>query len=109
MRNLSQWVAGERAEILARRAAMTNGFSALPDWTLLGCGAYFAYVAHPFEASSVEIAKKLVHEASLLLLPGTMFQPKGEAAGHRQFRIAFANADVAGISQMFARLSAFRG
>jgi hypothetical protein len=47
MRNLSQWVAGERAEILARRAAMTAGFAALPDWTLLGCGAYFAYVEHP--------------------------------------------------------------
>ncbi|MGL4278882.1 MAG: aminotransferase, partial [Albidovulum sp.] len=32
MRNLAQWVAGERAEILARRAAMTGGFAALPDW-----------------------------------------------------------------------------
>ena len=108
MQNLSQWVAGERAEILSRRAAMVSGFTALPDWTLLGCGAYFAYVSHPFASSSVEIAKKLVHEASLLLLPGTMFQPKGAAMGHRQFRIAFANADVAGISQMFARLKAFR-
>lgn len=108
MRNLAQWVAGERAEILSRRAAMTGGFSALPEWKLLGCGAYFAYVEHPFEASSVEIARRLVHEASLLMLPGTMFQPKGEAAGHRQFRIAFANADTAGIAEMFARLAAFR-
>ena len=109
MQNLSQWVAGERAEILSRRAAMVSGFTALPDWTLLGCGAYFAYVEHPFAGSSVEIAKKLVHDASLLMLPGTMFQPKGDAKGHRQFRIAFANADVAGISQMFARLKAFHG
>ena len=48
MRNLAQWVAGERAEILARRTAMTTGFKALPDWRLLGCGAYFAYVEHPY-------------------------------------------------------------
>ena len=84
------------------------GMQTLPDWKLLGCGAYFAYVEHPFDASSVQIAKRLVHEASILLLPGTMFQPKDAPAGHRQFRIAFANADVPGISQLFARLSAFR-
>ena len=108
MQNLGQWVADERAGILMRRAAMTTGFSALPDWTLLGCGAFFAYVEHPFAASSVEIAKRLVHECSLLMLPGTMFQPKTEPKGHRQFRIAFANADIAGIAQMFARLAAFR-
>jgi aspartate/methionine/tyrosine aminotransferase len=108
MKNLAQWVAGERAEILARRTAMVQGFAALPDWTLLGCGAYFAYVAHPFAGSSVDIAKRLVHEAALLLLPGTMFQPKDTVIGHQQFRIAFANADTAGISQMFARLQAFR-
>ncbi len=107
MQNLSKWVAGERAEILSRRAAMISGFSALPEWRLLGCGAYFAYVQHPFDASSVDIAKRLVHEASLLLLPGTMFQPKGDASGHRQFRIAFANADQGGIAEMFTRLAAF--
>lgn len=108
MQNLGQWVAGERAEILARRAAMTSGFAALPEWKLLGCGAYFAYVEHPFAAPSDQIARRLVHEASLLMLPGTMFQPKGAAEGQRQFRIAFANADTAGIGQMFARLAAFR-
>ncbi len=32
LRNLSQWVAGERAEILARRAALEAGFAGLPDW-----------------------------------------------------------------------------
>lgn len=109
MRNLGQWVAGERAEILSRRAAMTSGFAALPEWKLLGCGAYFAYVEHPFAAPSDQIARRLVHESSLLMLPGTMFQPKGEPAGQRQFRIAFANADTSGIGQMFARLAAFRG
>ena len=108
MRNLSQWVAGERDEILSRRAAMTGGFAALPDWRLLGCGAYFAYVEHPYALASDDLARRLVHEAGLLMLPGTMFQPEGSAEGRRQLRIAFANVDAAGIAEMFRRLAALR-
>ncbi|MEO0357600.1 MAG: aminotransferase, partial [Pseudomonadota bacterium] len=46
MQNLAQWVAGERAEILARRDAIELHFPKLAarGWRLLGCGAYFAYV-----------------------------------------------------------------
>jgi hypothetical protein len=40
------------------------------------------------------------------MLPGTMFQPEGAAAGQRQLRIAFANVDTAGIATLFQRLSA---
>lgn len=108
MRNLSQWVAGERAEILARRAAMVGGFAALPEWKLLGCGAYFAYVEHPYPLASDALAKRLVQEASLLMLPGTMFQPAGAEAGKRQLRIAFANVDAGGIAEMFRRLGSVR-
>ena len=108
MRNLGTWVAGERAEILARRAAMVAGFSALPGWRLLGCGAYFAYVEHPFPLASPDLCKRLVREAGVLMLPGTMFQPEGSAAGRRQIRIAFANVDAAGIAELFRRLAAFR-
>ncbi len=43
-------------EILARRRAMTEGFSALAGWKLLGCGAYFAYVEHPFDIASTRFA-----------------------------------------------------
>ena len=107
MRNLGQWVAGERDEILSRRAAMTGGFAALEGWKLLGCGAYFAYVEHPFDIPSDELCRRLVREASILMLPGTMFQPEGSAAGKRQIRIAFANVDAAGIAEMFRRLAAF--
>jgi aspartate/methionine/tyrosine aminotransferase len=42
------------------------------------------------------------------MLPGTMFQPEGSEAGKRQIRIAFANADAAGIAEMFRRLAAWR-
>ncbi|MDP4891185.1 aminotransferase [Cypionkella sp.] len=108
MQNLGQWLAGERAEILARRAAMVSGFAALPDWKLLGCGAYFAYVEHPFAEASDALCKRLVREAGLLMLPGTMFQPEGSAAGARQIRIAFANIDAAGIAETFRRLAEVR-
>lgn len=108
MRNLGQWVAGERDEILARRKAMVDGFSALKGWKLLGCGAYFAYVEHPYDMASDALCKQLVDDCSILMLPGTMFQPEGSAAGKRQIRIAFANVDATGIAELFRRLAAFR-
>lgn len=107
MRNLRQWLAGERAEILARRAAIEAGFPALEHWRLLGCGAYFAYAAHDYALPSPALARRLVEEQSILLLPGTMFRPAEDPAGAREVRIAFANADRAGIATLFARLAAF--
>ncbi len=106
MQNLAQWVAGERAEILSRRAAMQDGFHRLDGWRLLGCGAYFAYTAHPFDMASDQLAKRLVQEASILMLPGTMFQPPG--LGQSELRIAFANIDAGGIGTLFDRLAAFQ-
>ncbi|UWQ55514.1 aminotransferase [Leisingera caerulea] len=107
--HLQDWLAGERQEILNRRAAIEDGFPVLADegWKLLGCGAYFAYAEHPFDAPSEEIAKRLVAEASILMLPGSMFMPAGDPDGARQFRIAFANADRAGIQTLFDRLARF--
>ena len=108
LRNLSQWVAGERAEILARRAALEQGFTRLPGWTLRGCGAFFAYAKHPFALPSPDLAKRLVAEAGILLLPGTMFRPHADKAGQRELRIAFANIGVPGIGELIGRLAAFR-
>lgn len=107
MQNLGQWLAGERAEILDRRAAIEEGFSRLAaqGWRLMGVGAYFAYVEHPFDIPSDQLAPLLVREAGVLLLPGTMFMPEGDPAGARQFRIAFANIDRAGIETLFDRLA----
>lgn len=108
LQNLTDWVLGERAEILDRRAAITEGFPQLDGWRLLGCGAYFAWAEHPFEESSDALAKRLVRDAGVLLLPGTMFTPEGDVAGKRQLRIAFANVDRGGISDLFQRLQSLR-
>jgi aspartate/methionine/tyrosine aminotransferase len=109
MRNLGQWLAGERDEILDRRAAIVEGFPRLAaqGWTLLGCGAYFAYVEHPFGIRSDELAKRLVKDAGILLLPGTMFMPDERPEGGLQLRIAFANIDRAGVGRLFDRLEEF--
>lgn len=107
LQNLSQWVAGERAEILDRRAAIIDGFHVLSEkgWKLLGCGAFFAYVEHPFAMRSSDLAPWLVKNASVLLLPGATFMPEGDPRAERQLRIAFANIDRAGIQELFARLA----
>lgn len=107
MQNLDTWLAGERLEILDRRAAIADNFAQLAEggWQILGNGAYFAYVQHPFSMSSATLAPRLVRDAGVLLLPGTMFMPSDLTGGQRQLRIAFANIDRAGIETLFNRLS----
>ncbi len=106
MQHLRDWVARERLEILDRRAAVIQGFARLElkGWRLQGCGAYFAYAIHPFQEPSDGLAHRLVHEASILLLPGTMFMPKAMPEGRRGLRIAFANVDRQGIGTLLDRL-----
>ncbi len=108
MQNLGQWLAGERAEILDRRAAISHNMDRIAGqgWQLMGCGAYFAYLRHPFDMPSDALAQKLVQEAGILLLPGTMFQPADAPQGARELRLAFANVDRAGIGALFDRLAA---
>ncbi len=108
MQNLSQWLSGERAEILDRRAAISEAMPVLEaeGWQLMGAGAYFAYLRHPFAMSSRDLAPALVREAAVLCLPGTMFMPEDHAGGKEQLRIAFANVDRAGIGTLFDRLAA---
>ncbi|SMO34727.1 aminotransferase [Paracoccus laeviglucosivorans] len=108
MANLTDWLAGERAEILTRRRAMEQGMAGLEGWRIKGCGAYFAWAEHPHDIPSDQLAKRLVAEAGVLLLPGTMFMPAGDPEGARHVRIAFANADAAGIGALVERLQTFR-
>ncbi|MGJ5618725.1 aminotransferase [Sulfitobacter sp. MF3-043] len=108
MQNLAQWLAGERDEILARRAAIATQMPKLTaqGWQLLGLGGYFAYMQHPFGISSADLAPQLVRDAGILCLPGTMFCPTDDPSGERQLRIAFANLDATGIAILFDRLAA---
>jgi len=107
MQHLDQWLAGERDEILSRRAAIEAGFPKLAaqGWDLRGVGAYFAYMAHPFDMPSDKLAQHMVSAAGILALPGTMFVPEGDPTGARHLRIAFANVDAQGIGTLFDRLA----
>lgn len=104
--HLGAWVADEREVFAGRRALLTRLVAQeLPDWTLHGAGAYFAWVSPPFGLPSTEVARNLVRQQSLLVLPGAMFVPKDQPAD--ALRIAFANADDAGIRETVARLAQF--
>ena len=139
MRNLGDWLATERLEILDRRAAISEQFPRLAatGWVLEGCGAYFAYMRHPFDMPSDVLAKDLVKQVGVLTLPGTMFMPASggtfmptsggtfmptsggtfmpasggtftpDSGGTRHLRVAFANVDRAGITELFDRLVAY--
>ena len=109
---LSETQATERTVFDGRRAALQAEFAkGVGDWRLIGSGAYFAYVEHPFEASSHDVCQRLVADQSVLILPGVFFGPTrpegGDGFAEKTCRIAFANVDEAGIAEMADRLRRF--
>ncbi|MGF1445937.1 MAG: aminotransferase [Pikeienuella sp.] len=109
LRELRPWVAGERAEILARGEAVRAVFAGLPGWRLRGAGAYFAWVEPPETlwpgTDGTDLARRLLAERAVLTLPGAMFGPKeGDWGGARALRIAYANVDAVGIAELGLRL-----
>ena len=106
LNNLEAWAAERRTEILQRAKHFSEKFQPLSaaGWSLKGCGAYFAFVEHPFEDGSNILAPLILRDQGILLMPGTMFYPKHNPLGSRSFRIAFANIDKNKISTLLERL-----
>ena len=106
LNNLEAWAAERRTEILQRAKHFSEKFQPLSaaGWSLRGCGAYFAFVEHPFEEGSNILAPLILRDQGILLMPGTMFYPKHNPLGSRSFRIAFANIDKYKISTLLERL-----
>ena len=106
LNNLEAWAAERRTEILQRAKHFSDKFQPLSaaGWSLRGCGAYFAFVEHPFEDESNILAPLILRDQGILLMPGTMFYPKHNPLGSRSFRIAFANIDKNKISTLLERL-----
>ncbi|WP_252511134.1 aminotransferase [Phreatobacter aquaticus] len=99
---MQPWRAEVRAAINGRISAFEGVVSSCPGWEISSIGAYFAYVRHPFDGVPAErVAEALAAERGVLGLPGSYFGPGQE----RHLRFAFANADVAAISGLPARLS----
>lgn len=110
LNNLSDWVAEQREVLLERQVFIRNSFDVLSDngWKLMGCGAYFAYVHHPFALPSFDVAKTLVEQSAVLALPGEMFAPSEMPSSKQHLRLAFANVDRQKLKILLERLANFR-
>ncbi len=101
---LRNWREANRAEIGKRARALKATMAKLPNWQLAACGAYFAFVRHPFEGvSSSGAAKRLALDAGVLTIPGGYFGDGLE----NYLRFAFANADSVQIAKLVERLQSF--
>lgn len=99
---LDQWKRDRRDEMSARVVALDAAFADDPGgYRLISRGAFFAYLEHPHaDKGAAEVARALVREKSIFVLPGPIF---GEGQ-ERFLRAAFANVDEAGIAALGARL-----
>jgi aspartate/methionine/tyrosine aminotransferase len=101
---LRDWREGNRLEISKRAQTLTETLSQLPRWSMAACGAYFAFIKHPFVGlTAAEAARRVALEAGVLAIPGSYFGERNED----YLRFAFANADSATIALLPARLKGF--
>lgn len=101
---LADWRERNRQEIAARAAAFEAAVAQVEGWRIDSMGAYFAYLAHPFEGvPAATVAERLAATRGVLGLPGSYFGPAQD--GH--LRIAFANADSGRIAALPERLRGF--
>jgi aspartate/methionine/tyrosine aminotransferase len=99
---LTDWREANRADINSRADTFRQAMRALNGWSVDQAGAYFAYVRHPFAGvPAAQVAEMLALRWGVLALPGSYFGPGQD--GH--LRLAFANADEAGIRQAVSRLA----
>lgn len=90
--------------VLDRQSGSHFGGTCSNGWQVLAAGAYFAYVAHPFEGvPAAEVVRRLVQERGVLALPGPCFGPGQE----RHLRIAVANVGAERLGELGDRLRGF--
>lgn len=97
---LADWREENRQEIQHRADALRRLMKQLPGWEISAMGAYFAFIKHPFEADSVEVAKTLAEQRGVTCLPGAFFGANNE----RFLRFAFANVAVDALASLPAKL-----
>ncbi|HEY2672154.1 MAG TPA: aminotransferase [Rugosimonospora sp.] len=93
-------VADKRRWLVAAMADRPGGFE------LLSAGGFFGWVRHPFAGrSTADVVRELVVRYDTLVVPGTAFLPDDR----HTFRVSFANADRAGLTDFAGRLVAAGG
>jgi len=106
LEHLDDWVEQERQKTIQKLTKLRQTFERLVPfgWKLLGSGAYFAYIAHPFKMTSISAAQALLKQGHVLALPGAFFSPDETRLGHNHLRVAFANIDAETIETLVDRL-----
>ena len=105
--NLADWRRDKR-ELMADRVAALRRALRRNDlaYELVGAGAYFAYLRHPFgDRPSAEVARSLADDHNVLCMPGGMFGPGQEP----YLRFAFANLEAEHMGLLAERLVASQG
>ena len=103
LQNLHQWKIEKARELSLRAEAIKLAFQHPKlKYRLVSAGAYFAYVEHPFDASSRDVVKRLIEEQEIVSLPGSYFGEQQE----QYFRFAFANVHEKHFPDLIDRLVA---
>ncbi len=102
LRELRDWCAEKRGLMQTRGEALRAAFQRNDlTYELVSCGAYFAYLRHPFAGvGASDVARQLVDEQNLLCLPGSMFGPGQDD----YLRVAFANLAAEQVPELVRRL-----
>ena len=100
--SLQGWRQDNNEKMAERAAAFRQAFDGIAGFEIAAMGAYFGYVRHPFQDTSLNVAETMAKTVGVLTIPGDFFG-KGQ---ERYLRFAFANAEVEAIQQLPERLSA---
>ena len=100
--SLQGWRQDNNEKMAERAAAFRQAFDDIDGFEIAAMGAYFGYVRHPFQDTSLNVAETMAKTVGVLTIPGDFFG-KGQ---ERYLRFAFANAEVVAIQQLPERLSA---
>jgi aspartate/methionine/tyrosine aminotransferase len=96
--------AANRSEINGRAMAFRQALAPLNNWQVESCGAYFAYLRHPFTGiPAVTVARRLAQERGVLMLPGPYFGPEQDPF----LRVAVANVGRDALGELGQRLAGF--
>jgi aspartate/methionine/tyrosine aminotransferase len=102
---LGDWVAENRVMMERRHRVFKEEFEKAGNpFRLVASGPFFGWVRHPFpDCTGREVARRLVHEAGILLLPGEVFGPGLEG----YLRLAFGNIKEGEIPEAVRRFREF--
>ena len=104
IKSLVAWRQENNEKMAARAEAFRQAFDQIDGFEIAAMGAYFSYIRHPYEKTSLDVAEAMAKRVGVLTIPGDFF---GEGQQH-YLRFAFANAEIDAIKQLPTRLSVLK-